>query len=155
MELIENESEERGALAEPEPRYHTAVLPTQKTENGESPIRILAAILIGVVLVILLVLFARWVYHKVHHADQTAVGTSQQTTATSENNSSSTAQPTNPSNSNSTSSNPTPANNSTTGKTNANLPNSGPGDVAKIFAATAFAAASLHYIISIRKLNRT
>lgn len=160
MELIENQPTDPVRLPEPEQRYHTAVLPPAKTEHGQSIVRILAAILGGLILVVLIVLLARWIYHKAKPASVTvpSPGITQRAPAAPQTNSTDSAQPsTSNSGAAATASpgNPTatpPATNSTN---NSNLPNSGPGDVAEIFAAVSLAAGGLHYIASLRRFNRT
>ena len=151
MELIESERPQTTALAEPEPRYHTASLPIEKTEHGHSLLRTLAAILVGLVLIVLIVLLARWIYHKAHHTSVVAPApsTSRQTPATSSNNNASGAAP--------SSGNPSaPAANTPSAPStgSSQITNTGPGDVAAIFVGTALAAAGLHYIISVRKFNK-
>lgn len=161
MELIENEPLEQGVLAEPEPRYHTATLPTEKSEHGQSIVRILASILVGLILIVLIVLLARWIYHKAHHASETVTPpTTQQTPATSSNRNTNGAKPstgnTQPSTGTpqtstpSNTSNPTPSSNNT----NTQITNTGPGDVAAIFVGTTLAAAGLHYIINLRRFSK-
>jgi cytoskeletal protein RodZ len=151
VELIENESTAQGVLPEPEPRYHTASLPTEKTEHGQSIIQILAAVLAGLILIVLIVLLARWIYHKAHHASVATPtpSTSQKTPATSYNNHTSGAQP-----SSSSSSAPATNNPASSAPSNTQITNTGPGDVAAIFAGVTLAAAGLHYIISLRRFSR-
>jgi len=151
VELIENEPQAQGVLPEPEPRYHTATLPAGKTEHGQSIVRILAAILVGLILIVLIVLLARWIYHKAHHTSVVVPtpSTSQKAPANSSNNNPSGAAP--------SSGNPSaPADNTPSAPStgNSQITNTGPGDVAAIFAGTALAAAGLHYIISVRKFNK-
>jgi len=160
VELIESERPQTTALAEPEPRYHTASLPIEKTEHGQSLLRTLAAILVGLVLIVLIVLLARWIYHKTHHAVVTAPTTTLRTPASSSANTSSGAQPANNSatvgpqtatTSPSTSGTPAP----TTGSTGTKqITNTGPGETAAIFVGASLAAASLHYIVSLRRSVR-
>jgi cytoskeletal protein RodZ len=163
VELLENEPEETGILAEPEPRYHTAVLPAEKTEHGQGIVRTLASILIGLILVVLIVLLARWIYHRVHHA---TVNTPSVNAPAQPNNSSpltvngsspAASGSTRPGTSNPPASTPAPSSSSTPNtpsSTAGTLPNNGPGDVAAIFAGTSLAAAGLHYIISVRRFSR-
>lgn len=149
MELIESEAEPQGPLPEPEPRYQTAALPIEKTEHGQAWLRLLAAILIGLVLVVLLVLLARWIYHKSHHAVQTPVTTSQKSGAQSNlkatpGGQTQTTTPTPQPSSNNTS-------NSSTSSGTTQITNTGPGNVAAIFVGTSLAAAGLHFIVSLRR----
>ena len=154
MELIQ--SEQPKVAVEPEPRYHTASLPANKTEHGQTWLRTLVAILVGLVLVVLIVLLARWIYHKSHHAVVGTSNTSQQSAAKSSAKTASNAQPatngsgtSQPTSSSSGSAATRPSTNSTS--PNSQITNTGPGDVAAIFIGTSLAAASLHYIVSIRR----
>jgi cell division protein FtsN len=152
VELIDSEKDESTPLAEPEQRYRP--LTTEKNGRGQNWLRLLVAGLIGVILVILIVLFARWVYHKTHHKVQPAPTVSQNTPAkASNNNNVSGAQPSNNSSSQS-SGNPSNTTGTSGSTSNTQITNTGPGDVAAIFAGTALAAAGLHYIISIRRFGK-
>jgi len=157
VELIENEPIEQSVLPEPEQRYHTATLPVEKSEHGQGLIRIVASILVGLILIVLIVLLARWIYHKAHHASETTPPPSTTlkvpSSASSNKNTSGsrpgsgtpqTASPNNSSNSTST-----PSTN------NQQITNTGPGNVAAIFVGTTLAVAGLHYIISLRRFNQT
>jgi cytoskeletal protein RodZ len=159
VELIENEPKEQGSLPEPEPRYHTEVLPLNREEHGQTWLRTLVSILVGLILIVLIVFLARWIYHKAHNSSVTVTTppTSQNAPAPSSNNTSG-SQPANtkpataaPATTppNGSASSPAPA------AANSNLPNSGPGAVAAIFAGTSLAAAGLHYVINLRRLNRS
>lgn len=151
MELIENESVGQGVLPEPEPRYQTATLPVEKSEHGQSIVRILASILVGLILIVLIVLLARWIYHKAHHSTVvTPPVTTQNTPETSPNRPASGAQP-----SSGTPQTASPNNSpGTTPNSSTQITNTGPGDVAAIFIGVTLAAAGLHYILSIRKFSR-
>jgi len=157
VELIENEPTQQGVLPEPEPRYHTASLPAEKSEHGQSIVRILASILVGLILVVLIVLFARWIYHKAHHASETTPPstTSQQTPAASSNNNTNPARPSSSGSSAASNSSSSTGNSTSSSSANQQITNTGPGDVAAIFAGVTFAAAGLHYIVSIRRFNRS
>jgi cytoskeletal protein RodZ len=127
-----------------------------QSQDGQSLIQLFVMILGAIVLVILLVLFARWIYHKVHHnSEPTSVTTSQQA---KENESSNSQQGANSQSSNS--SNSSGSNNSgssssnSSGSSNNSLPNNGPGNVIAIFAGSTLAAAGLHYIISVRRFSK-
>ena len=155
MELIENEPMEQSVLPEPEPRYHTATMPVEKTEHGQGIVRILASILVGLILIVLIVLLARWIYHKAHHASETTPTPSttlKVPSASSNKNTggsrpgSGTPQTASPNNSSSA---------STPSATNQQITNTGPGDVAAIFVGTTLAAAGLHYILSVRRFSRS
>lgn len=155
MELIESEPLEQGVLPEPEPRYHTATMTVEKTEHGQSIVRILASILVGLILIVLIVLLARWIYHKAHHASETTPpSTTLKVPASSSNNNSNSARPGSgspPTASPNNSSNP-PSSSSPT--SNQQITNTGPGDVAAIFVGTTLAAAGLHYVLNVRKFSR-
>jgi hypothetical protein len=157
MESIESEPEPpEGALPEPEPRYKKAE-PEDKPGHGQAWLRLLAAIIIGLVLVVLIVLLARWVYHKSHHKVVPVPATSQKAPASSPNNSAAGAQPSggsstpSGSSSNSASNNPSSSNPS---PSSPKITNTGPGDVAAIFVGTSLAAAGLHYLISVRRFAK-
>lgn len=157
MELIESEKErDQGPLAEPEPRYTPAEV--QKTEHGQAWVRLALSVLIGIILVILIVLLARWVYHKVHHKTVPLPPVSQSSQESSNSSAKSGAQRSNPPASSSQSSGQSTSNSSgSTSNPTANnqIANTGPGDVAAIFAGTALAASGLHYIISVRRFTKT
>lgn len=150
MELIENEAPAPGVLPEPEPRYHTATLPSEKTEHGQGIVRIIAAILAGIILIVLIVLLARWIYHSAHHAAVTPPpSTSLKTPAASSNNNANGATPSSGTPPTASPNNPPSAPSSSSPQ----ITNTGPGDVAAIFAGTALAAAGLHYIVQLRRTN--
>jgi cytoskeletal protein RodZ len=157
VELIQ--SEQPKVEVEPEPRYHTASLPANKTEHGQTWLRILVAILVGLVLVVLIVLLARWIYHKSHHAVEGTSNTSQQSAAKSSAKNASGAQPatkgsgaSQPAGNSSGSAATRPSTNSTS--PNSQITNTGPGDIAAIFISTSLAAAGLHYIVNIRRFSK-
>ena len=174
MELVETEPvEQKTALAEPEPRYRTAEVPVEKTENGHAWLRILAGVLLAIILIILIVLLARWIYHKAHDNSQPAPATSQKSPASSSNNStqsgtqsannsgsgsSSSSSNGSSSNSSSSSSSSTSSGSSASGLHPSSNPsqvsNTGPGNVAAIFVGTSLAVAGLHYLISVRRFAR-
>jgi cytoskeletal protein RodZ len=156
VELIEKEPEEQGVLPEPEPRYHTASLPVEKSEHGQSIVRILASILVGLILIVLIVLLARWIYHKAHHASENTPPPSTTLKVPSNSSDKNTGvsrpgsgapQTASPNNSSSPS--------ATSSTTNQQITNTGPGDVAAIFVGATLAAAGLHYILSVRKFNQS
>jgi cytoskeletal protein RodZ len=155
VELIQSEQPNVAVEPQPEPRYHTASLPVEKTEHGQTWLRTLAVILVGLVLVVLIVLLARWIYHRSHHAVAPQPSTtSLQSPANSSAKKASGAQPSNNAGSaapSSGSSSATTTPQPTTTGTNSQITNTGPGDVAAIFVATSLAAAGLHYILSLRR----
>jgi ABC-type Fe3+-siderophore transport system permease subunit len=138
-------------LTEPVPA-EPVVLPHQRREEGQSILQTIIMVIGGIILVILLVLFARWLYHKVHHNDQ--ISTSG--TVQAPENPSGSSQPgantlPSPQNSPSSGSSSNSGSSSQNGKV---ITNTGPGNVAAIFAGTTLAAAGLHYIISLRRFNK-
>jgi cytoskeletal protein RodZ len=153
VELIENGPLEQGVLPEPEPRYHTAILPVEKSEHGQSIVRILASILVGLILIVLIVLLARWIYHKAHHASENVPpSTTLKVPASSSKPTNNNAQP-QPGTGTPPTASPNNASNPPTGS-NTQITNTGPGDVAAIFVGTTLAAAGLHYILNVRKFSR-
>jgi ABC-type Fe3+-siderophore transport system permease subunit len=154
VEPFDFESDERAVKAReeykslsPAPVRGRSDYPAHRSENGQSLSQTIIMIVVGIILVILLVLFARWLYHKVHHSSSSTTSTNNQP-----------AQPyTAPPKQSGAVSQPSPSNNSNSGTANnqtGGLPNSGPGNVAAIFAGSALAAAGLHYIISLRRFNK-
>lgn len=138
--------------------------PVKPAEEGESPPVAIISIIGAIILIVLLVLLGRFIYHKVNSpsAENTS-GTGQVTVQTplrvnkqpSSRNSSGSSSSSNSSSGSSSSSSSSSSNNgassiSSTGK----LPNNGPGDVIGIFVSTTFAAAGLHYIVTLRRSNR-
>lgn len=157
MELIESEAEKnQGPLAEPEPRYQTTTLPVARTEHGHAWARLAAAIVLGVILIVLIVLLARWIYHKAHNHASPTPPTSQNTPALSANNKSASpepsSQPSNPSGTSSNSSNPNTKSNATSNPSQ--ITNTGPGDVAAIFVGASLVAGGLHYLITVRRFAK-
>jgi cytoskeletal protein RodZ len=134
-------------LTEPVPQ-EKVVLPHQK-EDGQSLVQTIVMIIGAIILIILLVLFARWVYHKVNSDQSDTAGTSQLPPESSSPSSQSgvSTQP-------STSSTPSAGSTAPTTNQNGQIANTGPGNVVAIFAGSTLAAAGLHYIISLRKFNK-
>lgn len=117
-----------------------------KDSSGAAPIvRIIGLVIAGVVLVVLLVLAARWIYHKAHQNNTKPTSTTKTTPAAPSTNQPAQGAPTSPGTT-------TPPSSSSQ---NAQLPNNGPGDVAAIFIGSSLAAAGLHYIITIRRFNKS
>jgi cytoskeletal protein RodZ len=164
VELIESDPNETGTLAEPEPRYQPVEVPPTKTEHGQTWLNTLVTILVGVILVVLIVLFARWVYHKVHDNNQAAgpntgtLNVSPQSNPAGEQSkqkpSSSKSGTSSSGGTSSGSSSSASSNSGTSASPNETLPNNGPGDVAALFAGATLAAAGLHYIISLSRANK-
>ena len=119
-------------------------------EHGHSLTQIIAVIVAGIVLILLLVLLGRWIYHKAHHPINLTPANSKQLPASPSGSSGSSSASKSQASSNKNSS----GGNASTSQTGA-LPNSGPGNVAGIFAGASLAAGGLHYIISLRRFNKT
>jgi len=152
VELIESEPHEVGPLPEPEPRYPAAE--TASKEDGQTWVNTLATILIGIILVVLIVLFARWVYHKVHDNNNATENTGTlNVTNESNNTKKQPAANTGPSSGNPGSSRSTPSATPGTENPSGQLPNNGPGDVAAVFAGASAAGAAAHYAVSRRRYN--
>lgn len=133
-------------IASPEPVYSENNPQSPQSEEGQSLLQTIIMIAAGIILVILLVLFARWLYHKVHHTAKITNTGSQSQPAPS--------YPAPSSQPGANSQQPSTNNPSASGTTNTQangLPNSGPGNVAAIFAASTLAAAGIHYIASLRR----
>ncbi len=105
----------------------------QETNVRRSWPMLLALAIAALAFAFLVVLTGRFVYHKLHHIVTPAPAQTKNL-----------PRPSFDSGTNSSS-------NSSTSSANKQLANSGPGDVVAIFAVASFAAASLHYIISLRK----
>jgi len=163
VELIESEQEKnQGPLPEPEPRYQTTTLPVQRTEHGQAWARLAAAIVLGVILIVLIVLLARWIYHKAHNHASPSTSTSQNTPSLSANNKSASPTPnsnsSNPSGGASSSSSSNTSSNSARNNTTTSpsqITNTGPGDVAAIFVGASLVAGGLHYLISVRRFAKS
>jgi len=117
--------------------------------SGPPLIRWIVAAAIVLILAFLILLLARWVYHKSHHRIQPAPATSQQSPKTSSTN---TQAGQNQQNNGASSKNSSNTSNSTNNST-ATLPNNGPGNVAGIFVISTAAAAGLHYAVRSRRVN--
>lgn len=159
MELIESEQQKMPVVRDDDDtaleavdERDTAVEPVDDDEDegdggnepgdGQPWLRILGAVLAAIIILFLLAILARWIYHLVTNDNQPAPPTSQ-------NNPASSGQKKQPGATNT----PAPSDNSGSSATggNQNLPNNGPGDVAAIFVGVSLAAAGLHFIYSLRK----
>lgn len=156
-------ADEHEEAADKNAEDHTLVLtepvPEREPENeieedGQSLMQTVIMIIGAIILIILLVLLARWIYHAVSDNGQPTSGTGSGTGQLpqeqgSSNSQSAGGQPSgNPGSSSSNNKAPSNQNN---GKP---LTNTGPGNVAAIFAGSTLAAAGLHYIISLRRFNK-
>lgn len=154
MDLIQSEQE--NVPVEAEPRYvsKTASLPAEKTEHGQAWLRILVISLATIVIIVLIVLFSRWVYQKINQKDQPAPAATQQTPAESSRNAQEDSQPAGNAGGGSGPSTTPQANPNTPGANSPPIANTGPGDVVAIFVGTTLAAGGLHYLISMRKNHK-
>jgi cytoskeletal protein RodZ len=119
-----------------------------ETQRSSPPlIRWIIAAVIVVILAFLILLLARWIYHKSHHKVQPVPATSQQTSKNPGLNTQSGSSQQTGGASNSANNGPA-ANNGTS-----SLPNNGPGNVAGVFALSTATAAGLHYVIRSRRLG--
>jgi hypothetical protein len=148
VDLIQNE--ETRAPVEAEPRYvpATATLPIEKTEHGQAWLRLVATVLGAIILIAIIVLLARWIYHASHHKAVGTTSTSQTPKASTNLKVSGQAAGSTDNNTASSSTNTNPA------TPNPQITNTGPGNVAAIFVGSSLAAAGLHYIISLRRFSR-
>jgi hypothetical protein len=127
-------------------------LPHQ-TEEGQSVLQTIIMVIGAIILVILLVLFARWIYHKVHHTNTSpSSGTTQLPEQSYNSGSQSGAKQQSGNSGGSSSSNSSPAPSTPNSQT---ITNTGPGNVAAVFAGSTLAAAGLHYIVSLRRFNKS
>jgi hypothetical protein len=113
--------------------------------SGRGLIGAVLTVLAIIVVAVLLVFAGRWLYHKAHHHNVYVqpANTKQLPPEPSTSNGQSGAKPVGSNNkTNNSSSNSSQSN---------NLPNSGPGDVAAIFAGSTAAAGGLHYLVNYRK----
>lgn len=137
-------------MAEYENNTIVETTPTEPDYNepGRNWLKLIGMVLAAIIVAVLLVLGARWVYNAItdsgtertgsgQPADETKLpqepGATSSTSSTNANTGSSTTQ--------------TPRNN----QTNTSLPNSGPEHVAAVFAGSSLAGAGLHYIINRRR----
>lgn len=139
-------------LTEPVPEGHT-VAAHYDEEDGQSLLQTIIMVIGAIILVILLVLFARWIYHKVNGSSSAPSGTISQPSEQSNptNNQSGTNPQSGGQSTPSAGGNSSPQAGSNQNKT---ITNTGPGNVAAVFAASTLAAAGLHYIISLRRFNK-
>ncbi len=110
--------------------------------------RILAWIIGILIVAFLIILFARWVYHKAHHTVQTVPANTKQLPNRPSGTSNQKGQNSQTANNSSSSSNPSAS------SQNTNLPNSGPGQTMAIFAGASLSAAGIHYIITERRTTK-
>ena len=120
-----------------------------ETHRARPPlIRLLAGILAILIIAALLVLGARWIYHRTHHTVKTAPANTKslpKIPAGSTNKTSTSNLQT------AGSTNKSPS----TASSNSQITNTGPGDVATIFVSAGLAAAGLHYVWSFRHSARS
>lgn len=136
MEKIDQNTEKNALLPADSENQYLVETEQEPAVNRNWPM--LLALAVAVFAFAVLLFFAgRWVYHELHH-DSTA----KPTPAVNKG-------PTGPSGNSSFTS--TSKSNSSALATNSQLANTGPGNIAAIFLISSFAAASLHYIIGLRK----
>jgi cytoskeletal protein RodZ len=159
MKLIDDDSEDKEKLAPPDDPPAIEAPPADRSTRTETErvnppavIRWIFLIIIVLIIAFLILLLARWVYHKVHHKSAPAVSTSQQS-GTSSNQSAQSG--TNQQSSGTSGSNGTSSTSGNTATPNKNLPNNGPGNVAGVFVASSLAAGGLHYIYRLRRFNKS
>lgn len=152
VEKIERVDDHSLVLTEPVPAGQDVVI--KREEDGQSLVQTIVMVIGAIILVFLLVIFARWVYHKVHNNNATEnTGTLQLPQESS--NSSNQSTNSQPSSSSSTGTN-SGSSSTSSGATNSKaLANTGPGNVAAVFAGSTLAAAGLHYIISLRRFSKS
>jgi uncharacterized membrane protein YgcG len=129
-----------------------------ETSGVPTLLRWLGWILAVAVIAVLLVFFARWLYHATHHAANPAPATShQKSPASSSQSKTSGSQPANGTSSGgaSSSSSGSPAGSSSGASSNSQITNTGPGNVVAVFAISSLATAGLHFIISLRRQARS
>jgi hypothetical protein len=121
-----------------------------------SLVRLLGWILAVIIIAVLLVFAARWIYHKTHHAVNVTPATSQKRPDSSSPSKTSGTAPTSGAsgNSSSSTSSSSPGTNSSS-NSSTQLTNTGPGNVVAVFAVSSLAAAGLHFVINLRKQARS
>lgn len=128
------------------------VVETQPTEpdydGGRNWLRLVGMVIAAIIIAILLIFAARWIYNAITDNDSRQPGTGQKAdddklpTRPDEEKDKTVSQPSTSSTNTGTQPGSQPA------ATSGQLPNSGPANVAAVFAGSSLAGASLHYIIS-------
>lgn len=135
-EVVDTGSDEK--IPEPASASRTKV----ETHRVRPPfLRALAGILAVIIIALLLVLLARWIYH-VTHSDNSANTTTSQKS------------PVSPSNKKTAGSQSAAKNQSSPAGGNSQITNTGPGNVAAVFVGSSLAAAGLHFIWTLRRSRR-
>jgi len=158
MDLVESDKD--ATVEETTTRRVTDARPNNQPA-GLAWLRALSMILVAIILVVLIVLFARWVYHKVNHQTVKAPGistTSTPSTSSTKANPESGAASSGSSSSNSgqssssnTATNKPSSSSSTPTNQTGQLPNNGPGNVATVFVGASLIAGGAHYVITTRR----
>ena len=134
METTNQDSEDRALQPVDSENQHPIETEREVTVHRSWP-TLLALAIAALAFAILVVLGGRFVYHKLHHNVTPAPAQTKDLPKP----------PTGAASSGG----------SSTSGTNKQLVDSGPGDTVAIFAASSFAAASLHYIVSLRKQTQS
>jgi cytoskeletal protein RodZ len=134
--------------------------PAQPKQEGQSRPQVIGGVIAAIILIVLLVLLGRFIYHKVNNspAKNVSVTTqpSPQTSSSSTQSGSSSGSSASGSSTSGSSSSTAPNSSGRTAPiaSTGKLPNNGPGSTVAIFAVSSLAAAGLHYIISLRRSSK-
>jgi hypothetical protein len=158
VETTDQNSDEQQAL-QPVDTDNQSPIETEPEHTTQRNWPMLLALFVAALAFAVLVVFTgRWVYHSVHNKSTVKPApanskslTKSPTGESGASNSGSVAKP----NTSTSGSAGNSGSSTSTNSTNSNqISNTGPGDIVAIFAISSFAAASLHYIISLRKQSQ-
>ena len=141
MEHSNRDFDETKSLQPVGPNNQQTIATEQEPASRQNWPMLLALTIAALAFAILVVFGGRFIYHKLHHPLNPAPA-------------SSSSLPKSFSSSSAPTSGSVTKPGSSSSSTNQQLANSGPGDVVAIFVASSFAAASLHFIVSLRKQPR-
>jgi cytoskeletal protein RodZ len=113
-------------------------------------LQLIGYILMALIIALILVFGVRWIYRSVTHKSDTSTTSTQDQSQYPNNTTPQPGTTKTPTTTPTTAPTTTPSTSSTS---TTNLPNNGPGDVVAIFLASSIAAAGLHYIISVRRVQ--